>query len=281
MSGHSTGTGPYPTVGQAANGFQWMKGDVSDGSSLSVSSIVIASGIATVTTTTDHGLLSRQRVTVAGATPISLNGNKKITVRGLRTFQFTTTEADGTATGTITAIKVVSRKWYVVGDSRGFHLFIEIRDGIYGLCEYGDVDPFRTSTKDSIIGGLLSDTYYVCTANGGTTTHRLAGIDPKNIVVPVTGTMRTANANTSSIALPDLNASQPLDTVSVLISGAKTATIRGVYISPVRSSIAYNTGDTSNNKPFGAPSDTLRVFKTILGSPSYVGNVFIKTNGSW
>jgi hypothetical protein len=70
----------------------------------SVSSISITSGIATVTTSANHGYDNSDKVTIAGASPAGVNGTKTITVIGSTTFTFPTT-ATGTVTGTITTIR--------------------------------------------------------------------------------------------------------------------------------------------------------------------------------
>jgi len=69
----------------------------------SVSSITIAAGVATATSTT-HGYENNDRVTIAGASPAGVNGTHKITVTGADTFTFTTA-ASGSVTGTITAVR--------------------------------------------------------------------------------------------------------------------------------------------------------------------------------
>lgn len=72
--------------------------------SKSVTSIVVASNVATVTVSA-HGFLggTGKTVDIAGATPSGLNGRKKITVTGSNTFTFATSGiSDQTATGTIT-----------------------------------------------------------------------------------------------------------------------------------------------------------------------------------
>lgn len=71
----------------------------------SVTSIVVASNVATVTASA-HGYATGKVVTHAGATPSGLNGRARITVTGANTYTFPTSGiADGTATGTITAIR--------------------------------------------------------------------------------------------------------------------------------------------------------------------------------
>lgn len=78
--------------------------------SKTLSSLVVASGVATATVSTGHEFTNfgdtgvGPVVLVAGATPSELNGEKRINVTSATTFTFDATGvADGTATGTITA----------------------------------------------------------------------------------------------------------------------------------------------------------------------------------
>jgi len=79
----------------------------------SVTSIVVASNVATVTCT-GHGYSNSygKLVKIAGATPAGLNGNKQITVTGANTFTFVTSGiSDQTATGTIDARRAPLGTW--------------------------------------------------------------------------------------------------------------------------------------------------------------------------
>jgi len=72
--------------------------------SVTLASLVVASGVATGTVNTGHGFLDHVVVLIAGATPSGLNGDKRIAVTGTNTFTFDATGiSDQTATGTITA----------------------------------------------------------------------------------------------------------------------------------------------------------------------------------
>lgn len=70
--------------------------------SKSVTSLVISGGVATMNVTGSHSAVVGATVLVAGATPSSLNGEKKVTAITGTSASFATTEADGSATGTIT-----------------------------------------------------------------------------------------------------------------------------------------------------------------------------------
>lgn len=69
-----------------------------------VTSIVVASGVATVTTSLSHGFTDYSVIAIDGVTDkTALNGSWKSTVTSANTFTFPTAESDGTAAGTITA----------------------------------------------------------------------------------------------------------------------------------------------------------------------------------
>lgn len=70
----------------------------------SVTSITVASGLATVTCA-GHQFTGRigRKVQIAGASPTALNGNHDVTVVDANTFTYPTTAANGAATGTISA----------------------------------------------------------------------------------------------------------------------------------------------------------------------------------
>lgn len=79
--------------------------------SVTLSSLVVSSGIATATVDTGHGFTDYVVVLIAGATPSGLNGEKRITVTGANTFTFDATGiSNQTATGTISA-KVAPLGW--------------------------------------------------------------------------------------------------------------------------------------------------------------------------
>jgi hypothetical protein len=71
----------------------------------SVASIVVASGVATVTTSASHGYTDRTVIRIAGVTGALtvLNGDWKVSVIGGTQFTFPTAAADGTAAGTLSA----------------------------------------------------------------------------------------------------------------------------------------------------------------------------------
>lgn len=72
--------------------------------SVTLTSLVVASGMATATVNTGHGFQDHQVVLIAGATPSGLNGDKRIEWLSATQFSFDATGiSDGTATGTITA----------------------------------------------------------------------------------------------------------------------------------------------------------------------------------
>ncbi|MGH8436115.1 MAG: hypothetical protein ACRERX_16930 [Pseudomonas sp.] len=78
---------------------------------ITLSSLVVASGVATATTASPHGFLLNQVATLAGATPSGLNGDFRLTVVSATTFKFACPGVtDGAASGTITA-KITPLGW--------------------------------------------------------------------------------------------------------------------------------------------------------------------------
>jgi hypothetical protein len=71
---------------------------------ITLSSLVVTGGVATATTSSPHGYLLYQVVTLAGATPSGLNGDFRLTAVTATTFKFACPGvADGAASGTISA----------------------------------------------------------------------------------------------------------------------------------------------------------------------------------
>lgn len=76
----------------------------------SVSALVIAGGVATATVASTPSAVVGSVILVAGATPTSLNGEQRVTAITANSVSFATTEANATATGTIT-LKVAPAGW--------------------------------------------------------------------------------------------------------------------------------------------------------------------------
>jgi len=64
-----------------------------------IASAVMLSGTITITTTLDHNYLTGQKVVITGANESYFNGTFTITKTGAKTFTYTTTGANATATG--------------------------------------------------------------------------------------------------------------------------------------------------------------------------------------
>jgi len=140
--------------------------------SQTASSVVIADGVATVTTPSAFPATVDSVVLVAGATPSGLNGEQKVTVVGPgNTFKFATEESDGSATGTIT-VKMAPAGWEKAfsgtnkaayrsldPQAHGGGMYLRVDDSgttlarVVGYESMSDVDtgtgPFPTSTQVS------------------------------------------------------------------------------------------------------------------------------------
>lgn len=101
--------GLFSSASETPNEGIWFNVPNSSQGAISVSSITISGGVATVTTVNNHNFGSGgtiTNVTIAGATPSGLNGSKTCTITGTKTFTFSTTES-GSVSGTITATATV------------------------------------------------------------------------------------------------------------------------------------------------------------------------------
>lgn len=135
----------------------------------SATSLVVSAGVATVSLPAVHGLQVNAYVRIAGATPAGLNGDWPVTSAASQSFTFATTEASGTATGSITA-KHAPLGWAQVftgtnkavfrsADVTGTRMYLRVDDSstisarVTGYESMSDVDtgisPFPTGTQFS------------------------------------------------------------------------------------------------------------------------------------
>src|ERR1700740_2942620 len=77
---------------------------------VTLDSLVVSGGVATATRAAGHSHVKDGVAFIAGSSIALLNGEQKVTAVTATTFQFATTAADGTATGTITS-KVAPAGW--------------------------------------------------------------------------------------------------------------------------------------------------------------------------
>ncbi|MBV5297853.1 MAG: hypothetical protein JZU64_06840 [Rhodoferax sp.] len=75
-----------------------------------VSTLVVAAGVATITMPDTPTAVANSVILVAGATPAGLNGEQRVLATTSNTITFATTEANTTATGTIT-VKMAPAGW--------------------------------------------------------------------------------------------------------------------------------------------------------------------------
>src|SRR5574337_1895785 len=151
--------------------------------SVTLDSLVVASNVATVTRSAGIGFVVDQVVTIDGATPSGLNGEKRVLSVTATTFTFDATGiSDQTATGTITA-KVSPLGWdkpysgtnlaaYRPSDVTGLRMYLRVdhttalTPRVLGYETMSDINtgtgPFPTSTQMS--GGLYWPASH--TANG-------------------------------------------------------------------------------------------------------------------
>lgn len=100
---------------------------------INVSSITVASGIATATFATAHGYLDGQVIELAGAAPSGLNGQARIlSVPTANSLTFATAEADGAASGAITA-KLAPAGWEEVFSATNKGVFRSLHEDATGM----------------------------------------------------------------------------------------------------------------------------------------------------
>jgi hypothetical protein len=93
---------------QIYNGTYWFS-VATTSTGATISTITHVGAVATVTTSTAHGLVTGNQVTVTGATPSDYNGTFKITVTGSTTFTYTmatTPASNATVVGTYTPLGI-------------------------------------------------------------------------------------------------------------------------------------------------------------------------------
>lgn len=101
----STMSGAPTLSGEAGKLIGVLDACLKDGfGSVTLDSVVVTDGVATATKSAGHGFTDYVVVTIAGATPSGLNGNKRLTRTSSTVFTFDATGiSNQTATGTITA----------------------------------------------------------------------------------------------------------------------------------------------------------------------------------
>jgi len=130
---------PGPITAVADNVVSILDAVLQNGSTpVSVTSLTVSSGVATVVTATSHGFSQPfeieigKVIQISGADTVELNGEKRITVVDATTFTYETTSPDQTATGTITA-KIAGAGWSkdYVGSSRAVYRNVNATNPVY------------------------------------------------------------------------------------------------------------------------------------------------------
>jgi len=121
-----------------------------------LTSLAVANGTATATKAA-HGFEAHSVIEIAGATPAGLNGEHRILTADASTFTFATSEANGSATGTITAKLPPLTDWEKAfsgtnkavyrpthADASGFYLRAYDTGAATGGARYGQVRAFES-----------------------------------------------------------------------------------------------------------------------------------------
>jgi hypothetical protein len=143
-----------PTVsGTAGEGVALLDKILVNGfTALTLTSLTVASEVATATVSGGHAFLQWSVVEIAGCTPSGLNGRKRILTADATTFTFAATGlSDGSGTGTITA-KIPGAGWTI--DSSGTNTRLYRIDTVTGTGAYLSVDD--TGTTDMRVYGCMA-----------------------------------------------------------------------------------------------------------------------------
>lgn len=182
----STDTGAPAVSGTAGALITLLDACLQDGyGSVTLDSLIVASGIATCTKSPGHGFTALGTVgpviRIAGATPSSLNGDWRITVSSATVFTFTTTAiSDQTATGTITAKRAplgftkvftgTNKAVYRAYNITSTRLYLRIVDS---TTTYATVMGYETmSDVDTGTGLFPAAARYLCKSNTASATAR-------------------------------------------------------------------------------------------------------------
>lgn len=145
---HSGMVGAPTISGQSGTLTTMLKACLVDGFGLvTLDSLVVAGGVATATRAAGHSQSVGDSVTIAGATPGGLNGDKVVLTATVNTFTFDATGvSDQTATGTITA-KVTPLGWTREFNATNVEVFRS--PNVAGTRHYLRVDDGGAEPKDA------------------------------------------------------------------------------------------------------------------------------------
>lgn len=149
---HSAMVGAPTISGQSGTLTTMLKACLVDGFGLvTLDSLVVAGGIATATRAAGHSQSVGDSVTIAGATPGGLNGDKVVLSATVNTFTFDATGiSDQTATGTITA-KVTPLGWTREFNATNVEVFRS--PNVAGTRHYLRVDDGGAEPRDARVVG--------------------------------------------------------------------------------------------------------------------------------
>lgn len=207
--------------------------------SVTLDSLVVASGVATGTLSSGHGFTDHIVALVEGATPSGLNGEKRITVTSSTTFTFDATGiSDQTATGTITA-KVAPVGW--TKTYSGTNKAVYARTAVSATAMLLRVDDSPAQYPTLIMYETMSDvdtgtgpaptsgSYYTAKSNAASTATRPWRLyaDDKALYIYIdTG----ANGNyNSGFYFGDINSFKSNDTYHCALIAHPTASVNYAY----------------------------------------------------
>lgn len=260
--------------------------------SKSVTSLTVASNVATATVGTGHGFVPYQVIEIAGAAPSGLNNQWRVTSISSATITFNTTGVeDGTATGTITC-KAPAAGWekvysgtnkavYRSGDVGSTRALLRVDDTnatyalVRGYEAMTDIDtgtgPFPTTGQSST--GL----YWMKSSASGSTARPYTLAADSRLMHLAFGWNQTASAwqtaNYEYNHFGDYFGYRTGDLYRVLLSGAGTSAETGIG--------SHNSSTNFSSQSIGYPAYSPRDY-TGLGSalPMYKVGTFLGITSS-
>lgn len=257
----SSMTGAPVMTGLAGSLLAVLQACLVDGFGLAtVDSVVVASGVATVTRAAGHPFVDGQVALLAGSTPVALNGEKKVTVISATKYSFDATGvSDGTATGTITH-KVAPLGWANPFASSGNVGVFKPTDAAATACVLRVDD---SGTKNTRVVGYESMTDLNTGASGSPAT---TGVSfPTNTLVP------------GGLYWPKSQSADATQRPWYLFGDGRGFYLCSAFSFTSMSSAAFSTvgfGDIGSVRSVGGPD-------CIIAGPTSDQSGFVAGNGTW
>jgi hypothetical protein len=274
----------YPTPTDVSFRKGWTKSSTltSPDGAISISTITHVGAIATLTTTSAHGLASNAQVSITGCTPAEYNGFYTITVVNSTSFTYTMGSVpanNATVVGSyeISITDPVNSLMNYNLATGNHKLFAAAGTAIYDVTLNPSTQVFTGLTSDKFIHIAITNTSgnYLIACNGSDATLIYDGT--RWFKVATTSTAQTISTITNVTTTATLTTAAPHNLVTgnrVTISGATPVQYNGTYVITVTSPTAFTYVMASN--PSG--SATVVGTYTVLGITGVDSSRFANVN---